>query len=86
MKLLDISDGVIINLSYVEMIHTKINAGDELRLDIAFNMTSGKTYLRSVLISKDKLQEINMTSINKHLMESIENNTFANEVLETKKS
>ena len=84
MKLLDISDGVIINLSYVEMIHTKINAGDELRLDIAFNMTSGKTYLRSVLISKDKLQEINMTSINKHLMESIENNTFANEVLETK--
>ena len=86
MKLLDISDGVIINLSYVEMIHTKINAGDELRLDIAFNMTSGKTYLRSVHISKDKLQEINMTSINKHLMKSIENNTFANEVLETKKS
>ena len=84
MKLLDISDGVIINLSYVEMIHTKINAGDELRLDIAFNMTSGKTYLRPLLISKDKLQEINMTSINKHLMESIENNTFANEVLETK--
>lgn len=84
MKLLDISDGVIINLSYVEMIHTKINAGDELRLDIAFNMTSGKTYLRSVLISKDKLQEINITSINKHLMKSIENNTFANEVLETK--